>query len=117
MNLLSCVTLAALCVALDAAYTRRPPKVQLYSREPGQMGEDNTLICRVSHFHPPDISLSLRGEDGLLPDSVQTDLAFGQDWHFHLTRSAPFRPQEGKQYTCRVEHGGKLTEVVWDPNM
>uniref|UniRef100_A0A6Q2Z0K5 Immunoglobulin C1-set domain-containing protein n=1 Tax=Esox lucius TaxID=8010 RepID=A0A6Q2Z0K5_ESOLU len=36
-----------------------PPKVQVYSRNPGNFGEKNVLICHVSGFHPPDISIQL----------------------------------------------------------
>ncbi|XP_033832116.1 beta-2-microglobulin-like [Periophthalmus magnuspinnatus] len=117
MNLyLSLVALVALICAVDANM-RRAPKVQLYSRDPGEYGKSNTLICHVSQFHPPDISITLLRDGHELSDSVLTDLAFKQDWHFHLTRSAPFSPSGDAKYTCRIDHGGKVTDYIWDPNM
>uniref|UniRef100_A0A4W5LQE5 Beta-2-microglobulin n=1 Tax=Hucho hucho TaxID=62062 RepID=A0A4W5LQE5_9TELE len=61
-----------------------PPKVQVYSRNPGEYGKDNTLICHVSGFHPPDISIQLLKNGVEIPDAKQTDLAFEQGWQFHL---------------------------------
>ncbi|XP_061571254.1 beta-2-microglobulin-like [Cololabis saira] len=93
------------------------PKVQVYSRNPGIYDQENTLICHVNNFHPPDITIELL-EDGVeLPQSKQTDLAFKQDWQFHLTKSAPFTPKEGKKYSCKVTHVGKPKAYVWEPNM
>uniref|UniRef100_A0A8D2ZK05 Immunoglobulin C1-set domain-containing protein n=2 Tax=Scophthalmus maximus TaxID=52904 RepID=A0A8D2ZK05_SCOMX len=44
--------LAALAVfvcSVESKYS--PPKVQLYSRDPGENGKDNTLICHNWQFH------------------------------------------------------------------
>lgn len=82
-----------------------PPKVQVYSRNPGTRGLSNKLICHVSGFHPPDISIQLLENGEEMPGATQTDLAFEQSWQFHLTRSVPFTPTEDRQYSCRVKHG------------
>ncbi|KAK7878899.1 hypothetical protein WMY93_030833 [Mugilogobius chulae] len=111
-----CAVLVALVCAVEAKEARNPPKVQLYSRDPGQFGKQNTLICHVSEFHPPDITIELL-KDGTPLDSEQTDLAFKKNWHFHLTRSAIFTPEDGAKFTCRVTHGPKVTTYNWDPNM
>ncbi|XP_020793897.1 beta-2-microglobulin-like [Boleophthalmus pectinirostris] len=116
-NYLSFVALVAVFCAVDAGYMRSPPKVQLYSRDPGLFGKGNVLICHVSQFHPPDITITLLKGDAPLDNAQQTDLAFKQDWHFHLTNSAPFTPESGVKFTCRVNHGGRVTDYVWDPNM
>ncbi|XP_008277005.1 beta-2-microglobulin [Stegastes partitus] len=106
---------AALYCLVDSKHT--PPKVQVYSRNPGQFGNENTLICHVSNFHPPDITIELLKNGAELPDATQTDLAFKHDWHFHLTKSAPFTPAEGTKYTCRVTHGGVSKDYEWEPKM
>lgn len=90
-----------------------PPKVQVYSYSPGEFGKDNYLICHVSGFHPPDISIDLLVDGVNIPETQQTDLAFEQGWMFHLTKSAPFKPQKGKEYSCRVRHLQKTQNFAW----
>ncbi|XP_043963533.1 beta-2-microglobulin [Gambusia affinis] len=116
MKLLLC--LAALVAVFCAVSCKvSSPKVLIYSRNPGEFGKPNSLICHVSNFHPPDITIDLLCDDTPLPNPVQTDLAFKQDWHFHLTKSAPFTPESGKQCVCKVTHAGTTKKYNWEPNM
>ncbi|KAJ8373631.1 hypothetical protein SKAU_G00042110 [Synaphobranchus kaupii] len=55
--ILSVLGLAFVLVCVNSKDS--PPKVQVYSKGPGWFGKDNTLICHVSGFHPPDISIEL----------------------------------------------------------
>ncbi|KAJ8398859.1 hypothetical protein AAFF_G00417670 [Aldrovandia affinis] len=97
--------LAVLAVALFSVNARESdPKVQVYSRLPGLFEKANTLICHVSNFHPPDITITLLEDGKEMPGSIQTDLAFEQTWQFHLTRTVGFTPVEGRQYACEVRH-------------
>ncbi|KAI5617906.1 beta-2-microglobulin precursor, partial [Silurus asotus] len=89
------------------------PKVQVYSYSPGEFGKSNTLICRVSGFHPPDISIDLLVDEDKMTEGKQSDLAFEQGWMFHLMKSAHFIPQMGKKYSCRVKHMQKTQTFVW----
>lgn len=89
------------------------PKVQVYSHFPGEYGKDNTLICHVSGFHPPDISIELLKDGVPVPDTKQTDLAFEKGWQFHLTKSAPFKPEKGETYTCKVRHTTEVNSYIW----
>ncbi|KAM6984817.1 beta-2-microglobulin, partial [Aplochiton taeniatus] len=90
-----------------------PPKVQVYSRNPGELGKDNTLICHVSGFHPPDIQIEILKDGKEIPEAKQTDLAFEQGWQFHLTRSVPFTPKSGENYICKVTHVGNAKSYTW----
>uniref|UniRef100_A0AAY5L4Y2 Beta-2-microglobulin n=1 Tax=Esox lucius TaxID=8010 RepID=A0AAY5L4Y2_ESOLU len=90
-----------------------PPKVQVYSRNPGNFGEKNVLICHVSGFHPPDISIQLLKNGKEIPNSNQTDLAFEQGWQFHLTKSVFFTPAAEEEYSCRVRHLKNLKTYTW----
>ncbi|KAL1269327.1 hypothetical protein QQF64_031616 [Cirrhinus molitorella] len=74
------VFLSASCLAKQS-----DPKVQVYSRNPGEYGKPNVLICYVSGFHPPDITIELLRNGQEITGSNQTDLAFEQGWQFHLT--------------------------------
>nr|XP_046195984.1 beta-2-microglobulin-like [Oncorhynchus gorbuscha] len=93
------------------------PMVKVYSRNPGEYGKDNTLICHVSGFHPPDISIQLLKNGVEIPDAKQTDLAFQQGWQFHLTKSVGFTPASGEEYTCRVRHLKNLNTYIWESDM
>lgn len=116
MKLLWFLTLAVFYCAVESKYTQ--PLVKVYSRNPGEFGKENTLICHVSNFHPPAITIQLMKDGVELPDAVQTDLAFKNNWHFHLTRNVPFTPQDGSKFTCRVTHnGGKPLDYAWESNM
>lgn len=90
-----------------------PPKVQVYTRDPGEYGKENTLICRLSKFHPPDVTVQILKDGVEVPHSHQSDLAFGQDWHFHLSKHVSFTPQKGEKYTCRVTHGHTQKDYSW----
>ncbi|KAM9334838.1 beta-2-microglobulin-like [Symphorus nematophorus] len=112
-----------LCLAALAAVTssqratHTPPKVQVYSFAPGQYGKENILICHVSGFHPPDITIELLRDGSILPGANQTDLAFKKNWHFHLTKHVAFTPVDGQKFSCKVTHGQNTNEYAWDPNM
>ncbi|KAF3704863.1 Beta-2-microglobulin Precursor [Channa argus] len=113
--LLWMAALLAVYFSVEAKYS--PPKVQVYSRDPGEYGKDNTFICHASKFHPPDIKIQLLKNDVEIPGAKQTDLAFKDDWHFVLTRSVNFRPEKGDKFICRVTHGQTVKDYVWEPNM
>ncbi|XP_072529204.1 beta-2-microglobulin-like [Salminus brasiliensis] len=93
------------------------PKVQVYSYGPGEFGKENVLICHVSGFHPPDISIELLKNGVEIPNAKQTDLAFEKGWMFHLTRSVPFTPQKNEEYTCRVKHMARSKDFTWEADM
>ncbi|XP_053189811.1 beta-2-microglobulin-like [Scomber japonicus] len=94
------------------------PKVQVYSRSPGEFGKPNTLICHVSGFHPPEIRIELLKNNVEIPGSQQTDLAFEENWHYHLTRHVAFTPKKEDRFSCRVTHMQKAPKTyIWDPDM
>ncbi|KAM4718540.1 beta-2-microglobulin, like [Anableps anableps] len=93
------------------------PKVQIYSRNPGKYGIDNVLICHVSGFHPPEIKIDLLKDGHEIPGGKQTDLAFEENWHYHLTKHVPFKPNSGENYICRVTHMGKTSDYSWEADM
>ncbi|NP_001291125.1 beta-2-microglobulin-like precursor [Esox lucius] len=94
-----------------------PPKVQVYSHNPGKYGQENTLICHVSGFHPPDIDIKLMKNGNEIPGAKQTDLAFEQGWRFHLTKSVAFTPNDGDDYSCKVRHLSTTKAYTWESNM
>ncbi|TSK13274.1 Interleukin-1 receptor-associated kinase 3 [Bagarius yarrelli] len=111
MKLFTFFLFGILCISARAKESS--PKVQVYSYGPGEFGKDNYLICHVSGFHPPDISIELLMDDVEIPGANQSDLAFEQGWMFYLTKSVPFKPQQGKEYICKVRHMQKTQTFVW----
>uniref|UniRef100_A0A8C7IJN0 Beta-2-microglobulin n=1 Tax=Oncorhynchus kisutch TaxID=8019 RepID=A0A8C7IJN0_ONCKI len=85
-SILSIVVLGLIYSAVEAKESH--PKVQVYSRNPGNFGDKNTLICHVSGFHPPDISIQLLKNGVEIPD-----------------------------YTCRVRHLKNLKTYTWEADM
>lgn len=90
-----------------------PPKVQVYSRAPGVADKANIFICHVSGFHPPEIQIELLKDGNPIQGANQTDLAFEEDWHYHLTKYVPFTPHKGEEFACRVTHMGKPKTHHW----
>ncbi|XP_007235551.2 beta-2-microglobulin, like [Astyanax mexicanus] len=110
--MLACVVFAFLGVSSFAKES--PPKVQVYSRNPGEYGKENVLICHVSGFHPPDITIDLLENGATIPNAKQTDLAFEQGWQFHLTKSVTFTPKSGVMYSCKVRHMQTTKTYNWE---
>ncbi|XP_063072993.1 beta-2-microglobulin-like, partial [Engraulis encrasicolus] len=96
-----------------------PPKVQVYSRNPGKLDDPNanTLICHVSGFHPPDITITLLKNGQEIQGAKQTDLAFESGWQFHLTKHVAFQPKTGDKYICKVRHMKEEKDYSWEPDM
>ncbi|GAA6224533.1 beta-2-microglobulin-like [Lates japonicus] len=118
MRPLVCALLLGLLCLLDPSTAKESaPKVQVYSRGPGEYGKTNTIICHVSGFHPPEIRIELLRNGEEIPKATQSDLAFEENWHYHLTRHVPFTPKEGEVFTCRVTHMGKSKDYQWEPDM
>ncbi|XP_063072992.1 beta-2-microglobulin-like [Engraulis encrasicolus] len=111
------LAIVLLLLGSEAYGKESPPKVQVYSRNPGRLGEANTLICHVSGFHPPDITITLLKNGQEIPGATQTDLAFEAGWQFHLTKYVPFHPQRGEDYTCKVRHMKDTKVFTWEPDM
>lgn len=112
------VSFALLCVLYVTVQGKvSPPKIQVYSHFPGEYGKANTLICYVSGFHPPDISIELLKNGQVISDAQQTDLAFEKGWQFHLTKSASFTPEKSDKFTCRVRHMTDTKTIEYEPNM
>ncbi|KAM9846001.1 beta-2-microglobulin-like [Aulostomus maculatus] len=114
-SLLSVAVLAAVFFTVESKHS--PPKVQVYSTQRAEFGRDNTLMCLVTNFHPPDLTIQLMRNGKPLTGAEQSDLSFKEDWHFHLSQNVPFVPMKGEEYSCRVTHGADTRDYAWVPNM
>ncbi|XP_061921656.1 beta-2-microglobulin-like isoform X2 [Entelurus aequoreus] len=95
-----------------------PPKVHVYSFKPAKFGEQNTVICHVSEFHPPDIRIQMFKNGEVIGKVVQTDLSFKKNWHFHLTKHIETTLVQGDKFMCEVIHGTSASKYFdWEVNM
>lgn len=117
MRALVWAVVGVLCLAGFSVAKKADPKVQVYSRYPKDSGKANTFICHVSGFHPPEIYIELLKNGKAIPNSNQTDLAFDDTWHYHLTRHASFAPNNRDKFACNVTHVGVSKMYDWDPDM
>lgn len=117
MKTFVCAVLVGLLCLPPSTAKQSPPKVQVYSRLPGEDGKENTLICHVTSFYPPEIYIELIKNNGAMPGAQQTDLAFEENWHYHLTKHGLFTPHKGDLFGCRVTHMGITSIYTWEPDM
>ncbi|KAK9525370.1 hypothetical protein VZT92_016084 [Zoarces viviparus] len=117
MKTFVCAFLVGLLCLLPSQAKHSPPEVQVYSRFPGEVGKTNTLICHVTGFHPPEISIELLRNSRAMAGANQTDLAFEENWHYHLTKHVAFTPQKGEAFACSVTHMGTPRIYFWEADM
>ncbi|XP_030248875.1 H-2 class II histocompatibility antigen, A-U alpha chain-like isoform X1 [Sparus aurata] len=97
---------------------RDPPESILYPAVGLQLGDENTLICFVNHFYPPDIRVSWTKNGDPVSEGVSLSRYFlNKDQTFHQFSTLTFTPSEGDVYSCTVEHlalARPLTRI-WEP--
>ncbi|NXI63290.1 B2MG protein, partial [Anseranas semipalmata] len=98
------VALLALLALLGWGQAKEAPKVQVYSRYPVKLGEENVLNCYVEGFHPPKIDITLL-KNGQPMENVQySDTSFSDNWTFQRLVHAAFTPTAHDVFVCRVDH-------------
>ncbi|XP_026219980.1 beta-2-microglobulin-like [Anabas testudineus] len=117
MKLFVCAVFLSLVFLELSMAKESSPKVQVYSRLPGEIGKQNVLICHVTGFYPPEIEIEVLRNNQAIPHAKQTDLAFEEDWHYHLTKHATFTPNKDETYSCRVTHLGKPRIYTWESDV
>ncbi|XP_069508054.1 beta-2-microglobulin-like isoform X1 [Ambystoma mexicanum] len=94
----------------------RPPTVNVYTTHPVEDGKNNTVICHVKGYHPPNIEVDLYW-NGEKIDQVQAkDQTFSVDWNFEWMKFCEIIGDLKDAYSCRVKHGdADAKEYMWDP--
>ncbi|XP_064312998.1 beta-2-microglobulin [Phalacrocorax carbo] len=104
MELLLKVGVLVLIVMVGPGEADEMPKVEVYSRKRAVYGEENTLNCFVSGFHPPKIDITLLKNGEPMADVKYADMSFNDKWQFERLVHVPFVPNKGDVYVCRVAH-------------
>ncbi|KAI4880983.1 hypothetical protein NFI96_013664 [Prochilodus magdalenae] len=81
------------------------PRTSVYSEDDVQLGSKNTLICYITGFYPPHVSVSWTRNNVNItdPDTLSRYYPIS-DGTFKLISRLSFTPEQGDIYTCTVEH-------------
>ncbi|NXR14281.1 HA23 protein, partial [Semnornis frantzii] len=100
--------------------TIEPPEVRVFSMEPMELGEPNTLICYVDKFWPSLISITWLRNGQQVTHGVLESVFYPQDDNsFRKFSYLTFVPTARDEYHCRVEHWGLADHTMtrWEPQM
>ncbi|XP_061631771.1 H-2 class II histocompatibility antigen, A-Q alpha chain-like [Phyllopteryx taeniolatus] len=83
-----------------------PPESALYPADQLQPGqEENTLICFMDNFSPPDIRVHWSKNGVAVPEEGPARRYYhNEDLTFRTIATLTFTPKEGDVYGCTVEH-------------
>ncbi|KAM9353464.1 H-2 class II histocompatibility antigen, A-U alpha chain-like [Symphorus nematophorus] len=114
-----CVEVTSVCAAEKGKPPEQndPPESILYPAEEAQLGVENSLICFVNHFYPPDIRVSWTKNGRPVSEGVSLSRYYpNNDQTFHQFSTLTFTPREGDIYSCTVEHSAldRPTTRIWE---
>uniref|UniRef100_A0A8C1JY98 Ig-like domain-containing protein n=1 Tax=Cyprinus carpio TaxID=7962 RepID=A0A8C1JY98_CYPCA len=97
---LGCATSAKdFCVFLDA------PQTSIYLKDDVELGVQNTLICHVTGFYPPSLSISWTKNNAHVTEGISlSQYRPRADGTFNIFSTLKFTPAEGDIYSCTVNH-------------
>ena len=85
----------------------------MYVHDEVRLGSENTLICYVTGFYPPRLTVKwTRNNNNVTQGVSSSQIHINNDGTFNQFSTLKFTPQEGDMYTCTVEHSaleGPLT--------
>ncbi|XP_014056167.2 beta-2-microglobulin-like [Salmo salar] len=82
------------------------PTSHIYSQREVELGDPNTLICRVSDFHPTSVDVTwTRNEQPVGEGTVSLNQYYSnENFSFRIFSYLSITPQEGDIYSCSVGH-------------
>ena len=77
----------------------------MYVHDEVRLGSENTLICYVTGFYPPRLTVKwTRNNNNVTQGVSSSQIHINNDGTFNQFSTLKFTPQEGDMYTCTVEH-------------
>ncbi|KAJ1125526.1 hypothetical protein NDU88_003955 [Pleurodeles waltl] len=93
-----------------------PPKVSIYTTSPLEEGKENTVVCLVSGFHPPKITVEMLRNGEVITNLKAMDMTFESDWKYQWMKYYPFTYKAGDEFRCKVAHAESEPKYYkWDP--
>ncbi|ROL48097.1 HLA class II histocompatibility antigen, DP alpha 1 chain [Anabarilius grahami] len=102
-----CKNNLAVCIKAykSPAEEMEPPETFIYPKDDVQLGVENTLICHVTGFFPPPVSVSWTKNNVIVTEGVSlSQYRPRNDGSFHIFSSLKIIPEERDIYSCRVNH-------------
>nr|XP_061789619.1 H-2 class II histocompatibility antigen, A-U alpha chain-like [Nerophis lumbriciformis] len=82
-----------------------PPQTVIYPADELELDKENTMICLIDHFFPPNIEVHWTKNGIVVSEGVTISRYYhNDDVTFHLLSTLTFTPKEGDIYRCTVEH-------------
>lgn len=80
------------------------PQVEIFTLQPLQLGQPNTLVCSVTNLFPPSADISWEHGGQLVTKGVSTPPIYPvQVLDFQVFSYLEVIPQEGDVYSCTVK--------------
>ncbi|KAI4883105.1 hypothetical protein NFI96_026439, partial [Prochilodus magdalenae] len=93
------------------------PQSSVYYKDEVELGSKNTLICYITGFYPPHVTVSWTRNDVNVTDEATLSRHYPTTvGTLNIMSHLSFTPAEGDIYTCTVEHAAldrPLTRT-WD---
>ncbi|KAL1269487.1 hypothetical protein QQF64_031776 [Cirrhinus molitorella] len=94
------------------------PQTSVYPKDNVHLGIQNTLICHVTGFYPPALSISWAKNNVNATEGMSLSQYHPRtDGTFTIFSTLKFTPSEGDIYSCTVNHGalqGQPQTKIWD---
>ncbi|XP_050972630.1 HLA class II histocompatibility antigen, DP alpha 1 chain-like [Labeo rohita] len=94
------------------------PQTSIYPKDDVHLGVKNTLICHVTGFYPPTVSISWTKNNVNLTEGINfSQYRPKSDGTFNIFSAIKFTPIIGDVYGCTVHHRalqGKPQTKIWD---
>ncbi|KAF4115209.1 H-2 class II histocompatibility antigen, A-U alpha chain-like isoform X1 [Onychostoma macrolepis] len=94
------------------------PQTSIYPKNIVQLGIQNTLVCHVTGFFPPFVSISWTKNNVNVTEGIRlSQYRPKNDGTFNIFSTLKFTPVEGDIYSCTVNHEtlqGQPQTKIWD---
>jgi len=93
------------------------PQTSIYPKDDIYLGVQNTLICHVTDFYPPAVSISwTKNNVNVTEGTSLSQYRPKTDGTFNIFSTLKFTPIEGDIYGCTVNHralNGNPQSKIW----
>ncbi|XP_043102148.1 HLA class II histocompatibility antigen, DP alpha 1 chain-like [Puntigrus tetrazona] len=94
------------------------PQTSVYPKDDVELGVQNTLICHVTGFYPPSLSISWTKNNVNVTEGISlSQYRPRADGTFSIFSTFTFTPAEGDIYSCTVNHRALQSQhqtITWD---